>query len=644
MPSFATAKQAHSTRAASSTTTYVQFSKDVALPSSTIKSQGGGDGYDVFFDNAGHVFNIYHHASPAKMDCHTTDGGSCGPGWPFSLAPYGSDYYPTGYVDNTTHKIWFPMNGASNSGFGCLDVANLTTGPVWCGGSSDAGKGFITDATWAGSGGYDVARLAVDGTKLFTLNQNGKLQCLDISAASGAGAPCGTPTIDVGATFTEFVPGSVGINNPPMLVSSGGYIYGAAGAKVICVKASDESDCGTGYAVPSGTQTMTYLQPDSAGAIAAVCFKAISSTSSTTANCYKPNGVSTDTVTPNDGLAKSLVISATAAALWFPPPQTTGTRVYFGDGAINDPGKVGCYDVATNASCSGWPVDDSAYAITIDPNTAGCVWTNNNGGQIRSFNADGKPGCSAGGAVTTAFAPTLPCTGGTITSWQSFALSAPAATGYTAATLTVTDSKGAVVKSGKKTWSAVPITGATRTVDLTGLAVKDTGVAPTFTVTYTGLTATGNATAALVMGVKNAQGCTNTVPAPPTPFKASTAGGTGKKKSATIRTTIGSRIKLTLRSTNSGKTTAKGTTFRCVVPRAFRIASAPGGKIKGQTITWKIGDLKAKKTALRSLVLVPVGRGSHSVDFSVASENLVGATASAASIMVSGNAAPGVTG
>ena len=74
------------------------------------------------------------------------------------------------------------------------------------------------------------------------------------------------------------------------------------------------------------------------------------------------------------------------------------------------------------------------------------------------------------------------------------------------------------------------------------------------------------------------------------------------------------------------------------------IVHAPGAKVKGRTVTWTIGSLKARKSATRSLVLQAVGRGSHSLAFDVTSTNLVNTTASASTISISSGSALSPTG
>ena len=44
-----------------------------------------GDGWDVIFDNSGHVYNVWHHQMHSGIDCHKRDGTTCDGPWPFEL-------------------------------------------------------------------------------------------------------------------------------------------------------------------------------------------------------------------------------------------------------------------------------------------------------------------------------------------------------------------------------------------------------------------------------------------------------------------------------------------------------------------------------------------------------------------------------
>jgi hypothetical protein len=566
------------------------------------------------------------------------NGTSCGPGWPFSVSPYHTSLWVSGYVDSKNDKLWFPTNDAGHSGFGCLDISNFTTGPKWCGGSAGAGKGFIVNSATAGSTTWGATdRIVNVGTKIYSLTATGLLMCLDVSKS----ANCAAPTFDTGS----------GLRNkdaPAFLLVVGSKIFGVGGNFMstvgFCVDTSvtPVAACtgGTWPLAPGVGYQTVYKQPDATGKLEAVCFKYIVTAKSALASCYEPDGSDTTTLVPTRaGLAESLV-AATGYEYDFALPLTVGTRVYSGDGDYHATGHFLCFDVATSAKCAGtWPKDTSVYAIVADPTLPGCVWTNNNDGQIRSFLANGTLGCYSA-SKTNDFSPTLPCTGGTIAQWQSFTLAEPT-TGYTAAKLTVTKA-GAVVTSGGKTWSSVPITGKKHSVDLSGLAVEDTGTAPTFTVTYSGLTATGNAKATVVMGISKAKDCMPTV-TPDSPFTGTTRSKTkGKRRGKTLG--VGDRTTVTLTARNGGTVTSRGTKFVMVVPSAFRIVRAPGAKVKGRTVTWTIGSLKARKSATRSLVLQAVGRGSHSLAFDVTSTNLVNTTASASTISISSGSALSPTG
>ncbi len=622
-------------RAAKADVTYAQWSESVKIPSSSGSFQGasGGDGFDVFFDDAGHVFNIWHHQASTgngAIDCHTLDGTSCGAAWPFKITPLTTDDYSTGYVDNANKKLWFPTTSGTASGFGCVDLANMAA-PAMCAGVGVSGfVGIGSAASY-----QDVGRLAVVDGKLFTLAKGGNLLCLDTATS----APCSTPSV----LATD---GTAG-NARAVLVATDGKVFGAAGtgtaAKAFCFVASNMSAC-TGFTAAVGAisattnQLTVYLQPDSAGVIDGVCFREVTSVTTTTATCVKPDASAS--ATANAGLASAIVLGTDGGAGYYAVPGTLGTRVFYG-GGFDKAGELGCYDVATSASCAGWPVKSPMmYATTFGPGTTECVWTNSDPGKILVFKLDGTPGCTFAGAdtATAKFAPVLPCASGTIAGWSSFALTAPAVADYTAATLTVTKANGTVVKSGGKTWKNVKVTGKDRKVSLAGLAVKDTGTNPSFTVSYTGRKGEADSTASIVMAVAKAAGCTKTVTAPVT-FAATTK-STAKKS----RMRVGDSTNVTFRASNRTAKTSKGTKIVSIVPRGFRLVSAPGATVKGRTVTWTIGNLKSKAAVERSMTIEAIGRGRHAVGFAVTSTNLASTTGTVASILIRGTAPEAVTG
>lgn len=615
----------HPARAADSGITLAEWSDSASLPTQgSFSSAGGGDGYDVFFDDAGHVFNIWHHdgnnyADQGAIDCHTTAGESCGPGWPFRVTPLHTDPYSTGYVNNTTRTLWFPTNTANAAGFACVDLSNLATGPAWCGGS-DTTAFYSRQASMSITPAYSgVGALAVVGNRIFTVSKTGKLLCLDTASPS---TPC--------SGFGDSQNTGANNNTTPMLYATGGNVFGKAGlpATRFCIDAASGAACSAFGASGITTSTeMVYPQPDSSGAVAGVCFI------DSTATCYAPDG--TGTVTTNNSLRVNLL------GLTSPQPVASGTRVYFGNGVVGGPtGTINCFDVATSNRCAGaWPVTNAAaYALAINPATPECVWKNDHLGQIASYRADGTRGCASAADTTVTFTPQLPCESGTIATWHSFALNAPAAGTYSSASLTVKTAGGSVVTSGGRTWSDVAIAADSRTVSLADLLVADTGVAPTFTVTLRSSTATGQATAALVMGVRDAVACTKVVPS--TSPSGTTPADSSKPDNATssialtgrpdrARILVDGRTTVTIRARNRATTTAKGATITATVPRGFRLVRAPGAKVRGRTVTWAVGDLKASGVASRRMTLLALRRGAGVVGIRVVTSNAGTAVAAA---------------
>jgi hypothetical protein len=114
-----------------------------------------GDGWDVFFDDRGHLFNIWHHngnggtnvsLSNQAMDCYLRTGVRCNSTWPYPLysntAPtfmFHTNNQSTGVYISATKQIWFPTvytaGGINQVGFVCLRVDDMALTNKWCGGT-----------------------------------------------------------------------------------------------------------------------------------------------------------------------------------------------------------------------------------------------------------------------------------------------------------------------------------------------------------------------------------------------------------------------------------------------------------------------------------------------------------------------------
>jgi len=496
-------------------------------------ANSSGDGWDVFFD-ADHVFNVWHHdgnnnVSQGAIDCHKRDGTSCGPGWPFFLTSDGTasgtsvfhtDVRSTGWVDTANHHLWIPTNSTSASGFACVNIADFTTGPTWCGGSTTAalravgvsvptshgGSGYCAPANSNFIGGCLNEFAEVNG-KLFAWDSwTGKLVCLDTAASGGAGSACaGQPYSFAGIGNAGGVFNSDVAKRRSGLIASGGLIYGvgtattsSSGSFGICFDPSTLAAC-TGWSSPktlASLQPMIYEQTDSYGTVQGVCFRAWSS-GNFSSSCFTPAGVafgSGGAPTLNTTLSNALIIAGRGYGwLVAKSPVRVGTKIFWGN-ASWEAGNAGgsasrllnCFDTATNAACTNWPKTSVLnYAMSVDPYNDGCVWKNDNDGHIGAYNiATGASSCPPPPTVSfrmAAITPRLSCASGGVSSWQQISLSG---TTYTSATLTVRDAAGAVVTSGGTPWQNVPfVAGA---VDLSTLAVADSGINGTFEVTFVG--------------------------------------------------------------------------------------------------------------------------------------------------------------
>ncbi len=444
-----------------------------------------GDGYDVILDRFGHVFNMWHHdgnGDGPALDCHLRTGERCEGAWPY-FTGFSSLYFSTGFIDDATEHLWFPTDNGPDLGFACIDLSDIAN-PGVCRGANN--RGFVRlDAKifW----GYEmIGRSSRSGDKVFAQSPyGGKLLCLDMAAAGGNGAPCDGEPYEVPGLDAQYL-------DDLALGVQGGRVYSSAGTQATCFDPSSNSLCAGSWPVSiSGSSTFVYAQPDSSGAVVAMCFL---SPGGVTTGCFTPTGSS---VTPNAALASDLSIGPWGYASIYPKnPVTVGSKVLTIEGAWAYGGSVArCFDVASSSICSGWPqVVPFNYSISLDPYDSNCVWTNGDDGVIRSYTiSPGRPSCSPTATQVVSLPPgsaAVPCGNRSVepAGWISATMTAPAASAYTTAALTVLDSGGAPIAG----WTNIPITGSRR-IDLSSLPIASTGAKPSVRVSYTGLAPTAAA-------------------------------------------------------------------------------------------------------------------------------------------------------
>lgn len=452
----------------------------IAPPSGSFVGGGTGDGWDVFFDDQNHVFNIFHHDGPTlAVDCHTRTGASCGTGWPFSVSPYHTNSQSTGWVDTIHDHLWFNTNSSTNSGFACIDISSFASGPTWCGGSSSSA--FIA-VDPSGSNSYDkTLGFARVGSKLFTGVAGTKnVICVDTSAAAGFGQACGSYSVPVSSNF--------GWGNTD-LKTWGDQVFGANNTQLFCINPQTMGAC-AGWDAPKSVTSAyhLYILPNASGNEVAIC-------SLPSDQCFNRDGSS--------AASPPAIINPVSGNLYGKNPETYRSRIYWGDGNYSS-GSIYCFDLALNSGaggpCPNWPagsnpatglIRDENYSVTVDPYNPTCIWTNDNADRIKAWDANlGTVGCTSLPAEVTfdgsVIVPRMSCSStGAVESWSKFTLTGPDANKYTSATLTVTTASGELIPN----WVDVPISGS-REIDLAGLSVQDSGQVPKFIVRFLGRTGT----------------------------------------------------------------------------------------------------------------------------------------------------------
>ncbi len=490
-----------------------------------------GDGWDVFFDDAGHIFNIWHHngsggsnvgSSNQSIDCHLRTGETCGPSWPFKIeslttAPLfnmHSNEQSTGWFDTVDDEIWFPTvytyNGVNQVGFGCIKAGDISLTNKWCGGTADSSFVSGGSSTNVPSSGYACGQsgqiydcsggFAQYNGRLFTWAVNtGDLVCVDIRLNSGAGAPCSTGgIIDFGANLLTAKSGVYRWR--PTVGEWGGRIYASAGVatKAVCIDAMTGNAC-TGWSNPRTiTKAAVHWSklPTAQGGVAGACFSALGAgANGGFFQCFNAAGTDISSSLTTNFTTKYIATYVASYDAYTQNWDTSGTRMYWGDGnwAVGQ-GKIYCWDFATDTWCKNWAatgIPDTNYQLRIDPTNAYCIWSNSNDGIIQTYDAyTGAAGNCAVPPPTVVFeagllVPRMACSSAdAIQGWRSFVLNTT--TPFTTATLTVKTAAGSAITG----WTNISIPG-NNTVDLSSLAIGDSGQNPSFTVSFTGRTLNG---------------------------------------------------------------------------------------------------------------------------------------------------------
>ena len=486
------------------------LSRSVQIPANGITrtaTGSNGDGYDVVFDSRGYIFNTYHHGSPSATDCRKKiDGTTCGSSWPLSLTTWGfiSNDRPTNFVDNVNNHLWFNTADSTGAGYMCIDI-NIINSPKPCGGSKATAFTSLVPATFGTNAYYTVNLVEANGM-LFSWHQGaGKLMCYNYLANEGLGAPCAkelpaTPRV-------AQTPG----NGAQNLVNWRGLVIGYQADAAVCVDSKTLETC-AGWSSSdykfAAWQTAVYVEPDAKGNQLGVCFYP-------SGTCFDDRG----TIFRGNSTLQGLL-----SRHWYYSNAlvTSGSKVLYSGVYID--AQLWCFDIALNAGCakwndggySGYKYVPKIYTRQLDPNNPNCLWTNGDDGVIRNVDiTTSEYGCPSPSPRSTfsgeLLIPRMACDASTsLAKYNRFVLSnVVAGTDYTSATLTVQDKSGAPVVSGGKKWVSIPlvVSGATASVDLSGLSVADAGNNPTFVIDFEGRATITTAIGTISVSSEAAQMC-----------------------------------------------------------------------------------------------------------------------------------------
>ncbi|MEI6689091.1 MAG: cadherin-like domain-containing protein [Thermoleophilia bacterium] len=488
----------------------------VGVPASgPFATPSSGDGGTVFFDDQGHVFNVFHHdTGSGKIDCHTRTGATCGVAWPYmngsGIQKVSTNYRSDAVYDPVYRHIWRAGNTRYDTGFDCTDISDIER-PAPCGGTVDlsfsaVGPALSPIAGTSNFGSYNtfgqVIGIAMAGGKVYTMttiNDKPYLLCVDTQANAGVGAPCPGQPYSVGGSFAA----AYISEGSSTVFASQGRVYatiggsnGVTAATVVCWDPSTNANCAGAWPQALATTSlvaMPYLfeVPDAAGRILGVC--AANPRGSQIGGCFTSAG---RPFTLNAGL-RAWYLGVGSAFNYGNNPTTVGTKMWAtnGNGAASPP-RFSCWDQSLSggqgAECPNWPKTSVLqYTVSVDPNNRNCVWTNNDAGVIKAWDTrTATENCLTPpdqvilpASVTVPRMACGPSAQG-VREWRSIQLTAPGISDYASAALTIRDSAGVDIPG----WTGISFGGAPRTIDLSTLPVATTGQTPTFVVDYKGLT------------------------------------------------------------------------------------------------------------------------------------------------------------
>lgn len=442
----------------------------VVVTQSNFQGASGGDGFSVTF-GGDRVYNIFHHDTLMRVDCHVKSTGASCYGGVTTFNGYQTGRYSEGYWDAVRQVLWVQayQTATAKSGMACVDYSDQAH-PKLC------TTAFVPLETSRGK--FDMETSTRIANKVYVINQKTwNLLCFDIAA--GAACPNnGFSLPNSGAAANDYYWGRVS--------SAGdGKVYWATWNKMGCYDPATNALCGTELTI-SNTDHQFPMFPvrNAAGELQGMCLYS-------SKQCINSSGALVDVLPA----ALSTWMSANPIPEWNTNDAgiwaEQNNKIYLPDAtnplqADSAGDNVYCFDYKTGAACAGFSgasVGGQIYAIVTDPSIPNCLWTNGNKGQITTFNGKtGLAGCSLDYPIVempySAIAPRMACNeDGRVLKWESAKFNLPA--GLTPAQLNVTilDSNGSPIDG----WTDIH-PDSKGVLNMKTLTVDQTGTKPTIQV------------------------------------------------------------------------------------------------------------------------------------------------------------------
>ena len=485
-----------------------------------IQLNGAGDGWNAVVSSDGtRVYNVYHHGSPNQLDCHVIDGGARCAGFPAVLSYTTSPR--SGLTFDGSGNIWVAGGNDTSDGFNCVTTAGASCGnKVTMNGASNVGAHW----SWCGHCGNFQNEVYANGKVLGLDTTTYKVGCWDTSADDA----CSTQPssgFDIGLSNSNgghkwVMTSSLAVGHKVYFTSGGStteWSGAEGGGLVSCFDTDTLATCTGSWPATAGGPELTPAPTGQAGVICSLGY--------TGAKCHDDQGAVKSSSSVLDNLLSTVLApSANDGDSGYGNAATQGSRIYWSRGSYSGTHSVQleCFDQNTNAECAGFPLLGSAfndatngaaqgsvYAVTADPTRSNCIWTNDNYGNILSWNTrTGSPGCVPPGSDFIAtyqgskVMPRLSCAGDAVSAWKKLEVTSVSGGSFSRALLSIDDSNGSPVAG----WQNVPmaLSHGVPTIGLGSLSPVVTGRTPKFSVKLVGLDASAGLATVTVSKVGSA--------------------------------------------------------------------------------------------------------------------------------------------